>query len=343
VVFDRPVAAYVENFLGLPTGIVVPVGAYDRELARWVPQENGRAVEILSVTGGLADLDVDGAGVPADAARRAELGITDAERAEIAALYSVGQTLWRVPVTHFTPYDCNLPVFPPPGARSPERDRPRGGDRDKKNCDETTAGSIIECTNQVLGEDVGLTGAPYSLHYRSDRVPGRTSARTLEISLTGATPPPGLRRVELTVDVAGQRLSQSFTPASDLSHTFTWDGMDAFGRPIQGAAEATVSIGYVYDATYARPPDDELQAFARPGTAELTGVPGRQQLTAWQRQSAQLTRVDFRERVGLGGWTLSAHHTYDPYARTLYYGDGGRRTVRDVTTITSAAGTGEPC
>ena len=52
VELDRPVLSYTENFLDLPVGIVVPVGYYDRAAARWVASENGRVIEILSVTGG---------------------------------------------------------------------------------------------------------------------------------------------------------------------------------------------------------------------------------------------------------------------------------------------------
>jgi RHS repeat-associated protein len=339
---DRPVLSYTENFLGLPTGVVIPVGYYDRELGRWVAEENGRVIEILSSTGGLADLDVDGTGAPADATRLAELGITDAERTELVTLYSVGQSLWRVRLSHFTPYDYNLPFYPPPGAASPSRPKPRGGDQDKKPCDWTTAGSIIECTNQVLGEDVGVTGTSHSLHYRSDRVPGRKSARTLEVSLSGGSPPASVQRIDLTVDVAGKQLTQGFTPGADLSHSFTWDGRDAFGRTVQGATEATVSVGYVYDATYARPPEDELDAFARAGTSALTANSARDEITLWQRHRVEIGGWDALAQVRLGGWTLSPHHAYDPHSRTLYYGDGGRRTVKDLTVITSAAGTGEP-
>ena len=284
---------------------------------------------------------MDGGGVAADAARLAELAITDAERAKLATLYTAGESLWRVRVSHFTPYDYNLPVYPPAGAEIPRQPKPSGADQDKKPKDCQSAGSIIECTNQILGEALGISGTPYTLSYRSDRVPGRTSARTLEVSLTGATPPAGLKRVDLRIDIAGQQLTQSFSPAAALSHTFTWDGLDAFGRTVQGAPEADVSIGYVYDADYARPSDDQLEAFAREGTDALTTNPAREEVTLWQTLGQQVGGWDARAQVGLGGWTLSPHHTYDPNTRTLYYGDGGRRTVRDLSMIVTAAGTGQ--
>jgi hypothetical protein len=103
--FDRPVSFYVENFLNLPVGGIVPVGSYDRTQAKWLPAPNGRIVKILSVTNGLADLDVDGSGQAAGAAALAALGITDAERQQLAGLYQPGLSFWRVPIAHFTPFD----------------------------------------------------------------------------------------------------------------------------------------------------------------------------------------------------------------------------------------------
>ena len=41
VEFDRPVQFYVDNFLGFPVGIPVPVGYYDRKVGEWLGSENG--------------------------------------------------------------------------------------------------------------------------------------------------------------------------------------------------------------------------------------------------------------------------------------------------------------
>jgi hypothetical protein len=105
VTFDRPVISYVENFLHLPVGGAVPVASYDRSQGKWLPVPNGRIIQVLGATNGLADLDVDGSGQAAGAAALAALGITDAERQQLAGLYQPGQSLWRVPVSHFSPFD----------------------------------------------------------------------------------------------------------------------------------------------------------------------------------------------------------------------------------------------
>ena len=112
--FSQPVVFYLENFLDLPVGIIVPVGYYDADQAGWVPSDDGWIIQILSIDNGMAVLDLDGQGTPADAARLAEFGITDAERAQLAALYTPGQSLWRAQMSHFSDWDLNLGGGPPP-------------------------------------------------------------------------------------------------------------------------------------------------------------------------------------------------------------------------------------
>src|SRR4029453_11759598 len=98
----------------------------------------------------------------------------------------------------------------------------------------TQSGSLIECQNQILGEKVDVTGTPFSLHYASERVPGRTADRTLAISLSGESVPAPLDRIDLEVFVAGRRITQSFPPAPHQQTTFVWDGKDGYGRTVQG-------------------------------------------------------------------------------------------------------------
>ncbi|MFN8511498.1 MAG: hypothetical protein U0841_02675 [Chloroflexia bacterium] len=124
VQFSQPLPVYLENFLAFPVGTIAPVGFYDRAKGQWIPALNGLVVKIVGVTGGRADLDLDGDGNADDGAA---LGITDAERAQLASLYAVGQSLWRVPISHFSAWDSNWPFGPPPDAAPPmhllEQDR----------------------------------------------------------------------------------------------------------------------------------------------------------------------------------------------------------------------------
>jgi hypothetical protein len=101
VLFSPPVINYVENIAGIPTGDTVPMAFYDRTRGVWVPEDDGRAIEILSVAGGLAEVDTDGDGL---ADNGVGLGMTAAERQHLAALYQPGQTLTRRLLSHFTPF-----------------------------------------------------------------------------------------------------------------------------------------------------------------------------------------------------------------------------------------------
>ena len=131
--FDKPVVNYTDNFLDLPPGTDVPTGYYDRELGEWLGGPDGRVIAIVSESAGMAGVDVDGDGQADGAAKLAPLGIDDAERTRLASLYDPVKELWRVQVTHFTPWDYNYPYGPPvapavrttrAGSRGRRRTRP---------------------------------------------------------------------------------------------------------------------------------------------------------------------------------------------------------------------------
>lgn len=105
--FNKPIYHYSENFLGFSAGSGIPAGYYDRTLHAWVPIQNGAVVKVLSLSNGLAQLDVNGSGSPAPDDWKQAMGITDAELGYLAQRYQPGQTLWRVPVPHFTFLDYN--------------------------------------------------------------------------------------------------------------------------------------------------------------------------------------------------------------------------------------------
>lgn len=328
VIFSRPAIQLVENFLNFPVGGVVPAGYYDRQLAAWVASENGRIVKVLGITGGLADLDVTGNGVPAGAEALAELGITDAERRQLALLYASGQSLWRVPIPHFTPWDYNWPFGPPADAIPPNQPEPEPEDPQEPEPD-CQQGSIIDCQNQTLAESLPIAGTPFSLRYRSDRVPGRRSRNRLEIPLSGPSVPASLRRIELQVSAGGQLTVLSFPAQPNQKHTYVWDGRDAYGREVQGPVDVTVTLGYVYPSEYKRSPDTFVSSFGRLSGSGI-GVAGRDELVVYQTYSVRLGALgvwDARE-AGLGGWTLDAHHLYDPFHQALHQGDGLTRDSR---------------
>lgn len=339
--FSEPVAFYVENFIGFPVGLPVPVGSYDFGEGRWVPEDNGLVVEVLGATAGLADMDVDGDGLADGPATLAGLGISDAERERLGSLYVAGSSLWRVPLTHFSPIDANWPLFPdniPPGVQDPEQDP----DVDDE-C--TVGGSIIGCQTQTLGERLGVTGTPYTLSYVSDRAPGRREAYTLNIPLTGDSIESTLTGVLVEMFVAGQVFTERFPAAPNLSTTFTWDGRDAYGRVVQGAQPVTVLRSYENDLFYAEPASQEKSFGLSCTGGTFEGQEVCQLPDSIQDRGQSVTRRlwfgtigawQAAQAAGLGGWNLDAHHAYDLSKGRLYLGDGRRRTAQ-APVITTAS------
>jgi len=341
VIFSQPIIHYVENFIGAPVGGIVPMGYYDYEQAAWVPSENGLVIKILSITDGLADLDLDGSGSAADAAALAALNITAEERQKLAALYQVGQELWRVPITHFTPWDCNWPYGPPLDADRPNLPPPRSNNEENP-C--TGSGSIIEFQTQVLGESAKVYGTPFSLNYRSSRVEGNKNIRSLRIPISTAEDlHPQLKRIELEISVAGQLFTKTFAPEKNQEYIFTWDGKDAYGRSIQGTVPYEVRIGYVYPAIYGNPAplDRSFGSYGGRSPEGWSSDMDRVEGTIWVTWKGFFSYWD-ATKAGLGGWSLNIHHAYDPESQVLYYGDGSERSITPYGgfIMSTVAGTG---
>jgi len=329
VEFSQALPYYVENFLDLDVGVTLPFGSYDFEKAGWVPEESGRVIEVVSITSGYADLDVDGDGAADAGGPLDELSITAAEREALATLYQPGDTLWRVQVEHFTPFDINFPRvirYAAENAIAWGLSALFGANNDNQCQDENgrRCGSIIAIQNQGLRESVAITGTPFRLHYSSERVPGRKlGGNSLRIPLSDADLPSTVTEIELEVQVAGQRIRETFSPQADLTAVVDWDGLDGYGRPVQGRQNATVRVGYAYDAQYQTP----TRFYA-------TNYGGASPGASFARDGIMLSR-EFRTSVGgwdargqgLGGWTLDVHHAYDPNGKVLHLGNGERRSV----------------
>lgn len=332
--FDQPVSFYVDNFLGFPAGTAVPVGFYDRDQGFWVPSTNGRVIQVIGISGGQAVVDVDGTGNGASQVRLDELHFTATELATLAGRYTAGQSLWRAQITHLTPFDLNWCFFieaMDSQGQPPQVPTATAENRTEAPC--IDGGSIIDIQNQILGESLPVTGTPFSLSYTSDRVPGRSIARTLRIPIRAGDVSPAPQQIVVRVSVAGQEWQQTFDYASTTpgqTATFTWDGRDIYGRALQGQQRATVRVGYSYRMYYADlDAGGSLASFFM--SVGLRTVPfqspvSRQEappVVLWQTYDTTLEQWDARA-LGMGGWTLDAHHTYAPETKTLLTGDGSR-------------------
>lgn len=348
VVLSKPVPLYLENFLDIPVGTAVPVGAYDARLGQWVAQNNGRVIKILSTDGGIAQIDANGDGAADTDAQLAALGVDAAERAQVAITYQPGATLWRAPVLRLWPYDLNYgsttagiepiaQINPGPigAVRAPQCAT--------KNADP------IACEIQVARQAIGVTGAPFTLAYTSARSRG-AGERSLDITLTGPTIPADLKGVELAVSVAGQNFTKTFDPAANLVYHFVWDGNDAYGRPVQGYQRVLIRIGHLYPVTY-RAPAQQLQSFGlacdavpdKPGYCNLP-ADMKTRPRAFAPRSSWLTAMLGgwnAQPMGFGGFTPSILHTYDPIGKVLQMGDGTRRVAERMgAVVKTVAGKG---
>lgn len=337
VEFTQPVFHYVENFLDFPVGGIVPAGWYDRELTAWVPSENGRVIRLVGVADGLAEVDVDGTGLPASAVQLAALAFTDGELEELARRYQTGQSLWRTPIPHFTPWDCNWPFGPPLDAEPPpdpdtpvEAENFEGDPNDEPAANEDevcrqSGFSTIECENQTLSQSYPIAGTPFSLNYHSDRVAGRRVSNSVRVRLSAATLPPRLKRIDLRIEVAGVLFQQSFAPVPDLSYLYTWAGHDAYGRELQGRHPATIAVGYVYEGVYYSPADIGSSFGIASGGVTVSGNRSNNEITLWRSSVRRLGHWENRA-LGLGGWQPGVQHAYDWVGGELLFGHGGQRT-----------------
>ncbi len=344
VTFSKPVAVYLENFIGFPVGGIVPVGSYDRARATWVPEANGRVVKVLTVSNSTATLDVDGSGSPASQAALDSLGVTSAELGRLALLYQPGQTLWRFTTRHFTPFDCNW--APLDKNFEPQQEPPTSGDQDKdgKRSDDQPKckGSIIGCDRRTLGETIGLTGSPAVLVYASERSAGFRPAYVFDVALSDGVPQTALdiiTHILLRVEVAGRVVIDSFAPVANLHVPVQWDGRDAYGRVVQGPAMMRIELGYRFlrdSAAYGRPVSSGASFGQSSGTAlqQLMLWPEIRWQTVLEKPVGSWSNVP----LSLGGWSLSTHHAYDPVSGILYTGDGEHRSARNLNHTLSRVG-----
>jgi RHS repeat-associated protein len=340
--FSTPVVFYVDNFLEMPVGTLVPVGNYDEAAKEWVSTEHGNVIKVISVTSGLADLDITGDGVADTGAVLTDLGITSAERAALASEYSVGAEIWRARMDHFCRRDLNFT-------------RPRRGDDpdsdiedDEDICPSTCDGSLIEIENRVLTESIPIAGTPFALSYSSRAVDGRK--KKVNFRLTPATLPADLQSVTLDVQIAGQRHTYAFpTPTANLTQSFVWDGLDVFGRRVQGARRLTATVTYFYPGSYAicqYGSGDDVSFGAAPtedcgSTSESTPLETRP-FTTSKTLSAKLGGLD-PIPLGFGGWSLDVHHRFDRLGGRVQLGTGRAIETPDFDVVHLFAGDGTSC
>ncbi len=318
VQFQKPVVVWVDNFLGFDVGSIVPIGYYDRDKGVWVPSDNGVVVKLLDTNGdGIVDAidadgdnladDLNGDGTTADEA----LGLED------PSLYVPGTSFWRSEITHFTPYDCNWPYGPDKDAIDPNAEGKTGTGEGEEDC-QTSTGSFIMDRSRVFHEDITIPGTDITLHYASNRV-GADNKTIITVPASGTTVPASLKRIEVSLNIAGQKFQQTLDPLPDQVAVFTWEGTDFRNALFAGPVQAGIQVGFVYDAVYYSP-GEFAQAFAQVGP-NVTEIQARQEVAIWRYEQVIVER-DYADVVA-EGWTLSPHHRFYAHDLTrIYKGDG---------------------
>jgi RHS repeat-associated protein len=344
VEFSQPVYYYVDNFMDVPAGIIVPVGFYDKLKGEWVPLKDGSSIDVLDVVDDMAVLDSDGDGVSDEQSVLDEFNITDAELVTIAERYSAGESFWRASLIHLSPIDLNYGFSIPDNAAAPDPGDPSGSETTDE-CE--TPGSTIYCYTQSLGEEVPIHGTDLTLHYTSKKVSGRNDNATFDVPLisraTFDTPPYASELIGsvLKISIAGVSFEYNFLgdyifQENNRVYEFDdWDGLDRFGREINTNQRLYFSIGNTFEIELVAQSatgggsgqgvgGSSFGGFCRDGLVGCPMIGGVRTSTLWTYRQKTANLFNAR-RLGNGGWTIDKHHYYDDLNGVLHKGNG--RTI----------------
>lgn len=336
--FEKPVINYVNNFLGFNVGDIVPVGYYDRDLAEWVPSDNGVVVKLLDIdSNGIIDsLDADGDDLPDDL--NGDGSTIDEVSGLNDSVYKAGDTYWRVNIKHFTPWDHNWPYLPPDDAIFPNPDTPPTTDDKKPDEPITCSGSYVENKSRIMNEDINIMGTDMTLHYSSNNT--LDYKKYINVPVSGDTIPSSLKRIIVNCEIAGKYISKSVSAIPNQKTQFIWDGFDYRGNKINNPVNANISIGFVYDGVYGIASDRVRMAFSQPGI-ETTLIVNRKEFVTWDHISIKIEPLLFKTNIS-NGWSISSQHQLmkeNPYI--LYKGDGSKLQNNVKHLIDTVAGNGE--
>ncbi|NOU68966.1 hypothetical protein GC096_33645 [Paenibacillus sp. LMG 31461] len=326
VTFNQPLYHYVDNFLEFPVGTSVPNAYYDRKAGIWVPAQNGVIIQIVGIEAGSAQVDTDGDGAADNVTKLSTFKITAEELQKLATLYTEGQSLWRVPIPHFTPWDHNWPYGPPGDAIAPPNPIPKKSsqpDPREEPCKQP--GSIIGCQDQSLGETIAIPGTPYTLRYQSERTEGYEERSTIQFPVTGSTPmPASIQGISVSIQVAGKSVYESLPLTLNQWYTFKWDGVDGYGRKLIGDHPYQVTVSYRYKAVYYPTAEGFAMSWARlPSVGGGIGSRSSSEIMVTRSYEGIISSpINPYEQQGVAGWSLDTHHIFDNTTKKLLNGDG---------------------
>ncbi len=351
VEFNKPIYNYVDNFVGAPVGVAVPSGYYDRESGKWIASEDGLVAKVISITDGVANVDVFGTGVAATEDEMTRVGLTVDERKVIAKRFSEGESFWRTPIRHFTPYDLNFMVWVEDIISSivTSKDKVKTNFT-KPNCG---TGSIIDYDNRCLGEHIKIPGSSFELSYNTRTQFSYEGNRRFTFPVTGYSFDERFRGLIVEVKVAGRKFEYKYGLIPNQKFTFTWDGYDAYGRKRVGAQNVEVvlkelqpvnycpnpaSLSYNSSSSSSSSSDTVItKTFGRWVSAKSLAKPYFVDRCFEPIQNVAITKKTLNFVIGgvdakaqkLGGWGVSLHHFYDSLAKKIFKGSGEIIKLKD--------------
>ena len=359
ILFSKSLPFYMHNFMEFPVGALVPLGSYDRLRSKWVPDRDGIVLEIVGIQAGLADIDLTGDGVADGAAELEAWGITDAERQKLAELcaagvYAQGDTLQRIQISHFTsPWDANTGYeFPDDGKEVGDDSAPTPQDPEVDDPSKTCNASMLEGETQVFHEAIPVVGTPFSLHYNSERVPGRIARYSVRGKISSGSLPESLLRVTVDLHVGGNKVSKTYWRANaGQDYEVIWNGLDVHGRRLYGPQDATLKLCYVYQGKRVVLPSPPSGSGGGGGGGGGSFSAGGGSALGIRTESDPEVESCRRWPVviglgnvsaGLGEWTLNVHHQISGRQGTVLLGDGTSHHATSLAPVTVGVAGSKP-
>ncbi|CAI2347790.1 unnamed protein product [Caenorhabditis sp. 36 PRJEB53466] len=177
---------------------------------------------------------------------------------------------------------------------------------------ETRDTSRLVVDSRTIVESLPIHGTDLRLAYDSARSPAAPS--TMLIGLLDDRVDKDLRKIHVTIRIAGRRFDATLAPRVNLTHVFAWDKMNAYRQSESGLVPVTVLVGYEYQGCE------------------------RSSERVWQTRRTQMMGATARKMLG-AMWTMDVHHHLDIVNNIVEMGDGGYRLIsQSEPRVTTLAG-----
>jgi len=200
-----------------------------------------------------------------------------------------------------------------------------------------TCKAQVDPRKRTINERIAIPGTGMAMHYVSSRTNGHQYVITVPAS--GDILPNTLKRIVVSVEVAGRKLTTVLDPLPNQMAEFIWDGKDHLGRPV-GTSTVHIAIDFVYDAVYWGP-GYWARSFAKPGSSGGANIRARQE--AYIRKTKELVIDSIPKLSGeiAEGWTLSHHHLINAKDHSALYKGDGSINKNSALLIDTIAGQGQ--